>query len=80
MHHESRNRGIFNEPVNAKALKLPDYHRIVKQPMDLGTVKGRLLSLEYDQLEPFVSDMRLVFSNAMLYNPPTNHVHKAATA
>ena len=51
MHHESRNRGIFNEPVNAKALKLPDYHRIVKQPMDLGTVKGRLLSLEYDQLE-----------------------------
>ena len=48
--------------------------------MDLGTVKGRLLSLEYDQLEPFVSDVRLVFSNARLYNPPTNHVHKAAAA
>ena len=76
----SSNRGIFNEPVNAQALKLPDYHRIVKNPIDLGTIKGRLLSLEYDELEPFIDDMRRCFANARLYNPPTNHVHKAALA
>jgi hypothetical protein len=32
--------------------------------------------LEYGQLEPFVRDVRRCFTNAKLYNPSTNHVHK----
>lgn len=39
-------------------------------------VKGKLLCLEYGQLEPFVRDVRRCFANAKLYNPSTNHVHK----
>ena len=34
--------GIFNAPVDAAALGLKDYDKIVPDPMDLGTVKSRL--------------------------------------
>jgi hypothetical protein len=30
---------VFYKPVDAEMLKLPDYHQVVKKPMDLGTVK-----------------------------------------
>ena len=33
------NRGMFNEPVDADSLALPDYRKIVVKPMDLGTVR-----------------------------------------
>ena len=74
------NRGLFNEPVDPDNLSLPDYRRIVNVPMDLGTVKGKLLSMQYDEMEPFISDVRRCFANARLYNPCSNHVHKAAAA
>jgi hypothetical protein len=32
----------FQNPVDAIKLKLPDYHKLIKQPMDLGTIKKRL--------------------------------------
>lgn len=30
---------IFAEPVDPIKLQIPDYHQIIKKPMDLGTVK-----------------------------------------
>jgi hypothetical protein len=36
------NAWIFHEPVDAMKLGIPDYFDIVKQPMDLGTVKTKL--------------------------------------
>ena len=35
----------FREPVNWQALGLDDYPLIVKKPMDLGTIKVKLLNL-----------------------------------
>ncbi|CAI9760824.1 unnamed protein product [Fraxinus pennsylvanica] len=37
-----KNGWIFNKPVDAAALGLHDYHQIVKQPMDLDTVKSNM--------------------------------------
>lgn len=34
----------FKKPVDAEKLKLPDYHTIIKQPMDFGTIKKRLMN------------------------------------
>ncbi|KAL8200781.1 hypothetical protein R6Q57_012120 [Mikania cordata] len=66
---------VFNKPVDAVALKIPDYFNVIKNPMDLGTVKGKLSSGKYSSPLEFLADVRLTFSNAMTYNPPGNDVH-----
>ncbi|XP_022720339.1 transcription factor GTE12-like isoform X1 [Durio zibethinus] len=69
---------VFNEPVDPKALNIPDYFTIIKSPMDLGTIKSKLVKNTYLGIQEFVADIKLTFSNAMLYNPPSNNVHKMA--
>ncbi|KAJ0247879.1 Transcription factor GTE5 [Hirschfeldia incana] len=69
---------VFNVPVDAKVLGLHDYHTIVKEPMDLGTVKGKLGSGLYDSPLDFAEDVRLTFNNAILYNPVGHEVHSMA--
>lgn len=64
----------FTTPVDAENLNLPDYHQIIKQPMDLGTVKKKLENREYATPEEFASDVRLIFSNCYLYNRPETDV------
>ncbi|KAL9160291.1 hypothetical protein ABFS82_08G189500 [Erythranthe guttata] len=66
---------VFNEPVNVKTLGLVDYHDIIKHPMDLGTIKTRLSQNLYKSPWEFAEDVRLVFSNAMTYNPKGHDVH-----
>jgi len=79
MGHPAFNRkGVFNQPVDPVALKLPDYCTIVKRPMDLGTVKKRLHALAYKSRDEAAEDIRLVFTNAASYNPPHNFVHQCA--
>lgn len=66
---------VFNEPVNAKALGLVDYHDIIKHPMDLGTIKTKMSQNKYKSPREFAEDVRLVFHNAMTYNPKGQDVH-----
>lgn len=68
----------FRRPVNTAALKLKDYHTIITKPMDLGTVYSRCVLGEYLNLEALVSDVELVFSNALRYNPKGHFVHSKA--
>ncbi|XP_004294084.1 PREDICTED: transcription factor GTE4-like isoform 2 [Fragaria vesca subsp. vesca] len=69
---------VFNKPVDAKGLGLHDYYKIVKHPMDLGTVKSRLDKNWYKTAAEFAEDVRLTFNNAMLYNPKEQDVHVMA--
>lgn len=69
---------VFNVPVDAKGLGLHDYHTIVKQPMDLGTVKTKLGKSLYTSPLDFAEDVRLTFNNAILYNPVGHDVHRFA--
>ncbi|CAK9151683.1 unnamed protein product [Ilex paraguariensis] len=69
---------VFNEPVNAKALGLHDYHDVIKCPMDLGTIKTRLAQNWYKSPREFAEDVRLTFHNAMTYNPKGQDVHVMA--
>lgn len=59
---------VFKEPVDHKALGLVDYLDIVKNPMDLGTVKKKFDYGEYDGVEAMANDIRLIWTNCMLYN------------
>ena len=56
--------GAFLVPVDWKALKLPTYPKIVKHPMDLGTVQSKLEASRYATVEAFVADVELVWKNA----------------
>lgn len=66
---------VFNKPVDVVGLGLHDYHKIVKQPMDLGSVKSKLERKVYLSPLDFASDVRLTFRNAMLYNPKGQDVY-----
>ena len=72
------NMGVFNEPVNPITLGLPDYFTIIDVPMDLGTVRQRLEAGRYTTLDELSADVRLVFNNAIRYNPEGHAVHLAA--
>lgn len=45
---------------------------LITTPMDLGTIRDKLKSLEYPDVESFVADVRLVFSNSDKYNLVSN--------
>lgn len=68
----------FLRPVNAAALKLRDYHDVIKKPMDLSTIYCRCLLGEYDMVRDVVSDVKLVVENAKLYNPKGHPIHSLA--
>lgn len=58
----------FREPVPSS---VPNYYKIIKQPMDLKKVKKKLQlrnSQYYQSVQEFVSDIRLVFKNCAKYN------------
>ena len=59
---------LFNEPVDAIKLNIPDYHQIITQPMDFGTIDRNLRSHKYVSMKKFLEDVELVFNNAYNYN------------
>lgn len=70
----------FLEPVDVVKLNLPDYYDVIKEPMDLATVKRNLEAGYYDTADAFARDVRLVFSNCYNYNPPGSDVVKMANS
>lgn len=66
---------VFNTPVDIVKLNIPDYFKVIKNPMDLGTIKRKLETDVYLNPREFAADVRLTFANAMTYNPPGNDVH-----
>ncbi|KAL3507440.1 hypothetical protein ACH5RR_032822 [Cinchona calisaya] len=69
---------VFRTPVDPVVWNIPDYFSIISDPMDLGTVKSKLAGNRYFTAEEFAFDVKLTFSNAMLYNPPDHDVHVMA--
>ena len=69
---------VFDIPVNWRALELPDYPQIVKEPMDLQTLEAKVnghyrddsgkLFTGYKYFEDFHHDLNLVWSNCKLFN------------
>jgi bromodomain-containing factor 1 len=70
--------GLFLEPVDPVKYGIPDYFDIIKQPMDLGTVESKLNALQYTTVADFESDVRLIFSNCILYNGVDHPVSQQA--
>ena len=62
----------FREPVNWQELGLLDYPVVIKNPMDLGTVKRKAETNRYEYVEDCLDDINLIWANAKLYNPKDN--------
>lgn len=73
----------FLQPVDVEGLQLHDYYKIIRRPMDLGTIRSRLEAKDgtgYRHVRELCEDVRLVFRNAMLYNDSWTEVHVMAKA
>ncbi|XP_035667750.1 ATPase family AAA domain-containing protein 2-like isoform X2 [Branchiostoma floridae] len=66
---------IFCNPVNIE--EVPDYLEVIKTPMDLSTMMTKIDKHCYENTSEFMTDLNLVCSNALEYNPDTNPEDKA---
>ncbi len=66
----------FLEPVDAEALGIPEYHDVIEQPMDLGTVREALEAgptvgwdnIQFKTLVEVHAAVSLVWSNCLKFN------------
>uniref|UniRef100_A0A1B6CTW9 Bromo domain-containing protein n=2 Tax=Clastoptera arizonana TaxID=38151 RepID=A0A1B6CTW9_9HEMI len=72
MHH--KDAWPFLRPVTRS--EVPDYHNIIKRPMDFGTVKHKLNMLEYRNNSEVIADARLVFDNCFIYNQADTEIYQ----
>lgn len=66
----------FMVPVDPVALNIPNYHKVIKKPMDFGTIQTNLHASQYSRAKEFHDDANLVFQNCFKFNPPTDEVNK----
>lgn len=65
----------FVAPVDPVALNIPNYFKVVKEPMDLGTIQSKLTNNQYENGDEFERDIRLVFKNCYIFNPEGSEVN-----
>ncbi|KAJ9649353.1 transcription initiation at TATA-containing promoter protein [Coniosporium apollinis] len=70
----------FLQPVDPVALNIPTYHKIIKKPMDLGTIGQKLKGGQYTNAKEFKADIDLMFDNCYKFNPESDGVHKMGKA
>lgn len=58
----------FLNPVDPIALGIPTYFDIIKEPMDFGTIAGKLETNSYSDRHQFLRDLKLVFTNCYRFN------------
>lgn len=64
----------FREPVDVVRFGLHDYLEKVQRPMDLGTIRKNLDNGLYRSGDDFARDVRQVWHNCRIYNPPGDPV------
>ncbi|XP_030919579.1 bromodomain adjacent to zinc finger domain protein 2B isoform X11 [Geospiza fortis] len=65
----------FLLPVNLKLV--PGYKKVIKKPMDFSTIRDKLSSGQYPNLEAFSLDVRLVFDNCETFNEDDSDIGRA---
>ncbi|ODN00683.1 CREB-binding protein [Orchesella cincta] len=70
--------GPFLQPVDAEALGLVNYNDIVKQKMDLSTIRLRLETGFYIEPWQFIDDVWLMLDNAKRFNRKGTNVYRGA--
>ena len=71
---------FFLRPVDPEKDVAPGYYEFIAHPMSIYDVQQKIDNDRYQSTEEFINDMRLIWSNAKLYNAPSHLVYKAADA
>ncbi|XP_066524238.1 bromodomain-containing protein 1b isoform X1 [Hoplias malabaricus] len=67
---------VFAEPVSIK--EVPDYLDHISHPMDFSTMRNRINTHGYKNLDEFEDDFNLIINNCMKYNAKDTFFHRAA--
>lgn len=73
---ELPNTKLFWTPVNTK--KYNDYHKFVKDPIDLSTIRTRCNQNKYSNKEEFLADVKKLYDNSKLYNGDADPLTRTA--
>jgi hypothetical protein len=64
----------FIKPVSVS--EVPDYHEVIKHPMDFSKIKSKLNLGGYTTNEQAMKDIQQVFFNCDLYNLSSSEIYK----
>ena len=71
------NHGDFNKHI--ELFDSEEYRAVVDRPLHLATIKEQLYKGDvYETVNSLDRDMKLVFQNALTFNPPSSYVHRNA--
>jgi bromodomain-containing protein 7/9 len=56
----------------------PDYSKIIRNPMDFGTMREKIKKKSYNSLMDFDKDMQLIFKNCIKYNGSSSDYGKVS--
>ncbi|KAL5638317.1 hypothetical protein ACGC1H_005114 [Rhizoctonia solani] len=57
----------------------PDYHLVIKHPMDLATMSKKVRTKQYRNKAEFIADLNLIWDNCLTYNAhPTHPLRRCA--
>ncbi|RNA26156.1 bromodomain adjacent to zinc finger domain 2B-like, partial [Brachionus plicatilis] len=63
--------------VKVSEKEYPDYYEIIKEPIDLKTIKEKLKGKMYENKERFAYDCRLIFDNCECFNEDNSQIGQA---
>eukprot|EP01084_Bolivina_argentea_P174687 302582_1 len=66
----------FAQPVHKKTY--PAYYGVVKNPIDLGTIRSKAKNLSYPTIVSFNADIELMVKNALLFNGASHPITRAS--
>lgn len=72
--------GPFRNPVDPEVQQMPNYFNVVKRPMDLKTIKGKMDRNEYSTSQEFEADVKQIFQNCYEYWTENDQVFKDCEA
>lgn len=65
----------FLKPVDKKLV--PDYYDVIRNPMDLSTIRNKVHKFGYEAPVQLLDDVRLIFTNCIEYNTRNTPEYKA---
>lgn len=68
----------FLEPVDPVELNIPNYFEVIKEPMDLKTLRKLITEGGITERSVFASFMRRIYENAMKFNKMHDDIYKMA--